>query len=283
MIVMACRNNVRTKIRSSQIKSGDNIIFWRSLQTCKLVENMDVLERHIKAIKNVDILGHLKATTAILEMLMATSQSGDGLLKRVSCISLDKAYNLYLSYANVPNPHLLVKDRNYKQSFKEFICHPKYGLCIYIYENTIILRPDDIDLDKFFILQHANRSAEEAVGSKSPRLDLFENMERILKSLDSEWDRKVMKVVVGAFCTRKELKELGIRNDDIKEMTDSVLCVIAKSEEMVETAEEEVMKKLDNQISRCNEKLSKLQQRMENQALDFTNLQFNEIQDDAND
>ena len=45
-------------------------------------------------------------------------------------------------------------------------------------------------------------------------------------------------------------------------MTDSALNVIAKSEEMVETAEEEVMKQLDNQISRCNENLSKLQYRM---------------------
>ena len=42
---------------------------------------------------------------------------------------------------------------------------PKVRLVyLHIYENTIILRPDDIDPDKsFFILQHADGFAEEAV------------------------------------------------------------------------------------------------------------------------
>ena len=35
-----------------------------------------------------------------------------------------------------------------KKRFRELICHPKYGLCVYIVmDKFILLRSDDIDLE----------------------------------------------------------------------------------------------------------------------------------------
>ena len=246
----------RAQVRSDQFHLGDEILYWRSLQTCLLVDNMEVLERHIRTVKHCNILGHLKGARSILDMLLMTSESSDGLTKRESCICLHRAYKIYLSHSNIADPALYVRDKNHKRAFKEFLCHPKYGLCIYIYENQIILKPDFVDLDKFFESRH---DEDEETTIREPRFDLSENLDGILKSLDSEWAKKVVKVLIGVFCTRKEMQKIGVRDHDIKKMTDDVLSVITKTEELTETAKQDVDKHLEHQISTCNEKLKKLQ------------------------
>ena len=73
---------------------------------------------------------------------MATFDAKNGLLQRHSCICMQQAYEIYLSYSNSANPSLRITDKNRKRALKEFLHHPKYGLCIYIYDSQIIRRHD---------------------------------------------------------------------------------------------------------------------------------------------
>ena len=154
---MGDQNIVQGKIRNVQFHSTTSeILCWRSLQTCKLLENMNVIESYIETIKILDIKCHLMGSRAILDMLMATFEAENNRLQRYSCIGVQQAYDIYLSYSNSANPSQRVSDKNHKKAFKEFLCHPKYGLCIYIYDNQIFLRRDDVDLDVFFKFQLSN-------------------------------------------------------------------------------------------------------------------------------
>ena len=120
-------------------KSGTEVLFWKSLQPCRLDENMKILDDAILRINRLDLLNHLKGSKAILELLLSVPPSPIGIPKRTSCLRLDQAYEIYLSYEAVSNPEELLHNSGHKRLFKEFICNKDYGLCVYIFKDYIIL------------------------------------------------------------------------------------------------------------------------------------------------
>ena len=45
---------------------------------------------------------------------------------------------------------LALEMKHEKKRFKELICHPQYGLCVYvIMDKFVVLRSDDIDMEEF--------------------------------------------------------------------------------------------------------------------------------------
>ena len=86
------QNIVQGKIRNAQVHSTTGeILCWRSLQTCKLLENMNVIESYIETIKILDIKCHLMGSRAILDMLMATFEAENNPLQLYSCIGPKQA------------------------------------------------------------------------------------------------------------------------------------------------------------------------------------------------
>ena len=81
------------------------------------------------------------------------------------------------SYEAVSNPKELLHNFGHKRSFKEFICNKDYGLCVYIFKDYIILRPDDVDLDDLF----ESLDGDDDEAKKEDGLDLMNNFQRILK------------------------------------------------------------------------------------------------------
>ena len=138
---------------------------------------------------------------AMLEILLAVLPGDDEIMRRKTIVPVDYGYKLFLSYENHANPASLIHNMEYKNSFRLFLS--KYGLCAYIFQGNIILKPDDIDLDNVFIAQF--ESNQQVSRTNVDRLNLSENLPRIIKSMDSEWDRKLLKVVIGAQHSRKEL------------------------------------------------------------------------------
>ena len=88
---------------------------------------------------------------AVLEILLAVLPGDDEIMRRKTIVPVDYGYKLFLSYENHANPASLIHNMEYKNSFRLFLS--KYGLCAYIFQGNIILKPDDIDLDNVFIAQ----------------------------------------------------------------------------------------------------------------------------------
>ena len=64
-------------------------------------------------------------------------------------MSFDDAFCLYVGYSTgktAASLHL----KHEKKRFKELICHPDYGLCVYIVmDSYIVLKADNVDIEEF--------------------------------------------------------------------------------------------------------------------------------------
>ena len=80
----------------------------------------------------------------------------------------------------------------------------------------------------------------------------------VLESVETEWDRRFVKVVAGAFCSPSKVHKIpGIRHRGLKEMTREVLYTIDLTEEVVTSAEQAVDHNLDASCTELSEKLVK--------------------------
>ena len=82
-------------------------------------------------------------------MLLASYSFEDGRDVRLSYMKLTDAFSLFLAYQPSSN-QMSIKAKERKDHFKYLVCHPKFGLSVYIVkEEYLVLRPKDIDLELF--------------------------------------------------------------------------------------------------------------------------------------
>ena len=68
---------------------------------------------------------------------------------RDTYIDFTEAFELYMAYSDTKST-LALEMKHEKKRFKELICLPQYGLCVYvIIDKFVVLRSDDIDIDEF--------------------------------------------------------------------------------------------------------------------------------------
>jgi hypothetical protein len=125
-------NSLRAQIRHLSRKS-ENV--RKSLQACGLTNNRDVLKGHIERLEKTQIIKsfvyHLKGIYAVLELLQAHIPTASGQDIVQSYLSFNEAFSLYISYDLTSLPSKL-KQQHVKERFRELLCHPRYGLCVYI-------------------------------------------------------------------------------------------------------------------------------------------------------
>lgn len=241
---------------------------------------MQVLDEAIDRIKREDLLGHIKGAKAVLEVLMCAPLSGDTCRRR-SYLNFDRALEIFLSYSAAAVVPEQLKNSDTRKHFREFICSERYGLCVYVYKNTILLRPDDVDLDHFltFIHENENSSFKEQVCSS----ELMQSMDKVLESVDTEWDRKVTKVIVGLFCSFSELKILPGIGIELEHLTKEVLNVIRTTDEIKAEAKADVDTHLSSLSNELETKLKKMQNRRNDLVLDWSEEKLGEFDDDIED
>ena len=201
----ACGNKVRSLIRN---KSNRNDVVYASLQPCRLKENQAVLDAKISKVSTGSTFGdHLRGLRAILDCLQAKLTYSDGSTRILSYLEYDEAFNLYVAYNTVKDSAIVTEDE--RTRFRELLLHPEFGLCVYLVKvggnHWIVLRPDDLDLEDFFL--HLSKMEP----SNSDRFDLNkENLQKLYRAIDTEWDRKIFRVILGSTRTRSEFDDLGL-------------------------------------------------------------------------
>lgn len=77
---------------------------------------------------------------------------------------------------------------NRKKIFQDFVLHPKHGIPVYVVKKQyLLLRTNEVDLDLF--IQDIINDNEDKETTLSP-----DAIKDILDSLDTSWDKKVLKV-----------------------------------------------------------------------------------------
>ena len=109
-----------------------------------------------------------------------------------------------------------------KDKFQYALLNEQWGLCVYIITHEesktrfVVLRPDEIDLELFLDMICSKSDLPQC----TPRITLDNYLiERLLETLDAEWDRIVSRVLLGVDRSRRELERFGL---DSREITQNV-------------------------------------------------------------
>ena len=193
-----------------------------SLQPCQLRDN----ERTLQALFNDKIENDdqkkqkLLGLIAVLQNLQSEYIAENGKDYECSFVSFDEAIELYFSYQN-KFPPFTKADKNH---FIYALLNEKWGLCVYLLFveqlncRYIVLRPDNCSLEVFLHMMCSTRNVESA---ENTWLDA-DKVRGIVQTVDTEWDRKVVRVLLAANRSRREMGNLGIDPDNITSDTAKV-------------------------------------------------------------
>ena len=123
-------NRVRSFIQSH---SNQNEFVLTSLQSCKLNENLSVLQRKIERTSfGSSLAEHLQGLQAILDCLLAKVHDVDDSIRVGSYISFEEAFSLFKGYSSLQHGGVNIKTCDQRKRFKELLLHPEFGLCVHV-------------------------------------------------------------------------------------------------------------------------------------------------------
>ena len=138
------KNDLRSSTRQLS-KVTANVT--RSCQSCDPEVNLKILNSHISQLEiskssiTEAQVNHLRGLRAVLQILLASYSFEDGRDVRLSYMKLTDAFSLFLAYQPSSN-QMSIKAKERKDHFKYLVCHPKFGLSVYIVkEEYLLLRP----------------------------------------------------------------------------------------------------------------------------------------------
>lgn len=130
----------------------------------------------------------------------------------------------------------------------DLVCHARHGIPVYIVKQQyILLRPKEVDLELFF--EDVLREKEMSATTLSPDF-----VKDTLESLDSSWDRKVLKVALGNNLSKKTQIEMGI-GSRVFNYEDQVFETIEAKKKAKQEAESNVMIDLQGKIKKAEKNL----------------------------
>ena len=143
-------------------------------------------------------------------MLLVDIPNAYGKSVRRSFIEFEEALGLFLGYS----PNQFQNDRHMRKRFKEIVFRPKFGLSVYIdLKKFNFLNSEDSDLEYFI-----RSLIESLTENKNPvRLEINHDLVKI--AMDTDRDRKVLRVVIVSNRTNEEIENLGIDSDNIPRIT----------------------------------------------------------------
>ena len=244
---MDVHNKLRSKIRECSSVSEHVRV---SLQTCHILKYEDILTERISYVEQKLSLTHenqahsqsLRGLRAILQILLANVEI-PGKTVQHSFLNFEDAFALFLSF-KVDALNEMLADRHQKKMFTDHICHPKYGIPVYIVKNQyIVLRLGEVDLDLF--LEEISKPTDRLGGETFSATQVKD----MLQCLDTAWDKKVCKVILGENLTKNDRIETGL-GSRVKKYRLDVIATIEKRKALRHKAEDIVKMELQNMLQK---------------------------------
>ena len=152
------------------------------------------------------------------------------------------------------------------KEFRDHLLHEEYGLCVYVASlldnRIIILQNDTVDTGKFLFDLERLISKEENTFTRF-HLDAG-SLNRVLQSMDTEYDKSVLKAIIFSSATRKKTYELGIKPENAVGFLYKIVTASAECEQANDAAgdilklrDKEKLQKIDKKIKTIEDKLSK--------------------------
>ena len=227
-----------------------------SLQTCKVGNNLNKLEGLLKCTKSKSLGKILSGLIYILHQLLAQSKITS---KSIGFISFEDAYGLYCGFFDSSPEDV---------SFRDHVLHRDHGLCVIITEvfgkRYILLKNEEVSCQDFF-LELETLSEENAMSNlRGQRFPLdSESLNKILNSMDTEYDRLALKAVIFALHSRSQTYELGIKPDRAVKFLSKVLTVADESEKALKTAEDILKLRTRERVEKVEKKIQSVDTKIE--------------------
>lgn len=247
----------RSEIRKcSQIRENVRI----SLQTLDVFEAAKRLAGIAGDRKNQPLRMNRKVVGLIhvLDELTAVDDSSSGKVKGV--LNFQDAYELF---CGAFEPELAVPDRN---NFRDELLSAEIGLSVtlFTWDNSsyIVLNPE-----RWNIVRLIDVFCGQCNDSKSSnRFDLnAESLHAILESMETEYDKSVLRAIFAATSSRSELYDLGLKPDAAIKNLERVLAVseevqnaLSAGKDMTVLALKERITKRENEMAELNSSIEKL-------------------------
>jgi hypothetical protein len=199
----------------------------KSQQTCSIRENRSKLVSLLtEAEKNTSKThsekgNRLNGLLSVWDLLTADAVGTDGKEHTMSFLPFGDALEAFSDCFESVRPPYLNTD---KDKFQYSLLHEQWGLCIYIItheernQRFIVLRPAEIDMELFF-----DTICKKVDDQFPSRIYLDKSfVQSLLRTMDSEWDRQVARVLLGVDKSRKELENLDIDSEKISRNVEKV-------------------------------------------------------------
>ena len=214
-------------------------------------------------------------------MLMAQVPFEKGKEITQSFLTFDEAFSLFLAFSPSKS-HLALQQKHERKHFKEFICHPRYGLCVYVVgELFVVLKPDNIDIENFIEALIMQVSVDSREDEKNHRLELdHETVSDLTESMDTEWNKNVLRVVLRSSLSKKEINKIGIDSHEIKKLTENVVSVTQERKKAKYAATDMVKLRIQSQIEITDNNIKVKEQSLKKKQYNSSQIQIDEINDE---
>ena len=205
------------------------------------------------------MLDKFNGLIAVLDELTAKSVK-NGISCVQSNLSIEYALQVYLGYKT--DYVADTKKADGRKSFEDNLLHPQYGLRVYVVnlpftkERFIVLKPNDVDFAPIFNCFARSFLQGDVTKSRIPgHCDVIQG---IISTVDTEWDRKVSRVLLCANRTRSEIEMLGINSQHVVSAIKKVLDTETKWEDTKLTSKDIVKKRLHMKVEKLTNEIGEI-------------------------
>ena len=251
------KNESRSELRQKVHTVSDYV--KESMQCCSLSTNLSLLNNYLKKSTSQKEIDKFNGLIAVFDELTAKSVK-NGISCVQSILSMKYALDIYLGYKT--DYIAGTKTADDRKSFQDNLLHPQHGLRVYVVnlpftkERFILLKPNDVDLAPIFDRFASSFLQSDVTNFRIPvRCDVIQG---IISTIDTEWDRKVARVLLCANRTRSEIEMLGINAQDVVSATKKVLDTATKWEDTKLTSKDIVKKRLHTKVQKLTNEMDEI-------------------------
>ena len=238
-----------------------------SQQSCTLEQNRGVIEEELSRAILEEKKHKFQGLLYVFDQLFLPVQDANAKTRIRSSIPFQEALEYFLAF----QPHHSGAPSKYQRAaFREALLHEKHGLRINVIRITegfeyVALSPDEVDLESFLLDIFSACSTKS--GHSALVLDK-ETLQGIVTTMDSEWDKICLRVILRSIFSREEMTALGFDPDNLPSMTERVKFVVEEVKNANEAAADLVRLRLNSK----KEKLEKEIKEKENLIQKKTNI-----------
>ena len=230
----------------------------KSLQTCKVGNNLAKLEGLLKSTTSRSKLTIIEGLLFVLRQLLAQGRNSN---KAIGFLTFEDAYGFYRGFFDsCPD----------ESSFRDNLFHEEHGLCVLVCEvynkRFVLLQSEHFSLGDFLLeLEMLNNALVNSSTGQRFNLDST-SLNSILQSMDTEYGRMALKAVVFALHSRSETYNLGIKPDRAVQFLSKVISVSDECEKALEAAADIFHLRKRERIEKVHEKIQAIDHKVEKQS-----------------